>query len=372
MLMKFSFLFLTTLFSIGLSFGQSDIYNLDDNSNNDWTDINAWSRSCSWACPDQVPSTSGGDNFLRINGYTSFSGNMSLVANNVYTLKDTLYVDGDLYIASSETFNIQSAGLLVVKGNLSIDGNPNLANGGRVVVTGNLSINWGITVTNTSDFYVYGSVSDPGNGFPGTPKDEADLIADDSDLHAFVDSGVLPVEFGYLSAVSKAGFNLVNWETLSEFNNDFFVIEKSTDGKTYHEIGRQNGNGTSAEPLHYVFEDPTPRLGNNYYRIKQVDFDGAFSISKVVLTVVAEHNLLTSKPLIYPNPAKNVLNVDINGFRKCQIKIYNNAGKVVYSADTNSEFSSTRTIDVSNFAKGSYIVLFQSQSSMEQIKIIIQ
>ncbi|MBI5915718.1 MAG: T9SS type A sorting domain-containing protein [Bacteroidetes bacterium] len=74
----------------------------------------------------------------------------------------------------------------------------------------------------------------------------------------------------------------LSWLTASETNNSHFSIEKSTDGQTFREIGKVAGQGTSYEVHNYQYTDEAPAPGINYYRLRQVDFDGQFSYSPVV------------------------------------------------------------------------------------------
>ncbi len=75
------------------------------------------------------------------------------------------------------------------------------------------------------------------------------------------------------------------WNTASERNNSHFSIERSADGRNFTEIGKINGAGESSSSKTYTFNDPKPLKGINYYRLKQVDFDGKFEYSKVVSVV---------------------------------------------------------------------------------------
>jgi hypothetical protein len=59
------------------------------------------------------------------------------------------------------------------------------------------------------------------------------------------------------------------------------AVEKSTDGRTFSEIGRVKGAGFSEELITYELIDPNPARGKNYYRLRQVDFDGTVSYSDI-------------------------------------------------------------------------------------------
>ncbi len=103
------------------------------------------------------------------------------------------------------------------------------------------------------------------------------------------------------------GFENINltWQTSAELNNDRFIIETSTEGEVFNGIGEIAGAGTTAETHTYQFIHQTPSAGANYYRLKQVDFDGTFAYSKVIAINAAGNN----KIFAFPNPAKDQLNI---------------------------------------------------------------
>jgi hypothetical protein len=99
------------------------------------------------------------------------------------------------------------------------------------------------------------------------------------------------------------------WVTATELNNDFFQIEHSRDGIQFHAVGKVKGQGTTTGVVVYSFLHRQPISGTNYYRLKQVDFDGAFEYSDVV---VAEINSRTGGVRVYPNPARDRAFIQMN------------------------------------------------------------
>ncbi|UXX79058.1 T9SS type A sorting domain-containing protein [Reichenbachiella carrageenanivorans] len=88
----------------------------------------------------------------------------------------------------------------------------------------------------------------------------------------------LPVELVNLEAEVVTNAVQINWSTASELNNDRFEIERSADGVTYEYIGIVEGHGTTSELQKYTFVDESPYYGVAYYRLVQVDYDGAEAI----------------------------------------------------------------------------------------------
>jgi hypothetical protein len=86
----------------------------------------------------------------------------------------------------------------------------------------------------------------------------------------------LPVTLESWTVRTEARGVILEWVTSSEKDNDYFLIERSTDGRTFREVGRRAGQGTAEGVATYRFADEAPRPGRNYYRLTQFDFDGSF------------------------------------------------------------------------------------------------
>ena len=111
---------------------------------------------------------------------------------------------------------------------------------------------------------------------------------------------ILPVELNSFTAEANAGEALLRWSTSSEMNSNRFQVERSTNGLHFSTIGERAAQGNSAVFNEYQFSDRHPVNGYNYYRLKQIDRDGASYYSKVeVLNFSLEGKAIS----IYPNPA---------------------------------------------------------------------
>jgi hypothetical protein len=92
---------------------------------------------------------------------------------------------------------------------------------------------------------------------------------------------ILPIKLIDFTATEKPDHVLVQWKTLTEINSSHFIIERSTDGSLYTEIGRVNASGTSDGERTYQFNDGSPVAGLNFYRLVMVDNDGKSENSNV-------------------------------------------------------------------------------------------
>ncbi|RZK61627.1 MAG: T9SS type A sorting domain-containing protein [Hymenobacter sp.] len=113
----------------------------------------------------------------------------------------------------------------------------------------------------------------------------------------------LPVELvDFRGLATQAGVQL-SWQTASELNNSYFAIERANDQEAaFAELGRVAGAGTSSQAHRYQFVDAAPSP-LNYYRLRQVDADGAAHYSPVV----AVRAVPSTRLLAYPNPATSTL-----------------------------------------------------------------
>ncbi len=119
----------------------------------------------------------------------------------------------------------------------------------------------------------------------------------------------LPVKLLKLNAEVQIDFGVkVSWSTLVEVNNSHFTIEKSENGYDFESVGSVSGMGNTSALHNYDFMDDFPSLGINYYRLKQVDFDGDFEYSSIVSVNVKADNYVE----FYPNPSIESLSLRLN------------------------------------------------------------
>lgn len=134
--------------------------------------------------------------------------------------------------------------------------------------------------------------------------DSATIVASGIDVRLTVRNvcldAVLPIELLDFSAFPKEKSVLLEWETISEIDNDYMAVERSADADKFVEIGRLAGAGNSSSNIRYELEDTAPLTGINYYRLRQVDFDGTTSYSQIV--AVNFKGQTTAPPIaLYPN-----------------------------------------------------------------------
>lgn len=114
--------------------------------------------------------------------------------------------------------------------------------------------------------------------------------------------GALPVKFANVRAEKLTDLIAVNWQTLTEINNNYFTVERSLNGVDFEEVATVDGAGNSNEILSYSYHDLDAPKGVVYYRIKQTDFDGQFDYSDLV---VVNNEMKDGELVAYPNPNRN-------------------------------------------------------------------
>jgi hypothetical protein len=147
-------------------------------------------------------------------------------------------------------------------------------------------------------------------------------------LQGLFDS-VLPVDLTRFEGQGKDQQVELSWTTASELNNDFFEVQRSSDGRIFEPIGKVDGNGTRSTPLDYAFTDRAPKAGVNYYRLRQVDFDGAFEYSNVIAVEVKDKG---GEIGLFPNPASEMVEVRLPlswSDGQAEVRIRDVAGRVV-------------------------------------------
>ena len=92
----------------------------------------------------------------------------------------------------------------------------------------------------------------------------------------------LPISLSSFIVESDQRFNKLSWTTESEYNNDYFNIEKTLNGETFENIGYIKGAGNSTQTNTYSFTDYNSNGDINYYRLKQTDYDGKFIYSDLI------------------------------------------------------------------------------------------
>lgn len=193
-------------------------------------------------------------------------------------------------------------------------------------------------------------------------------------LHGNGNGSALPVKLVSFNATANQNEEMVatNWSTALEINNHYFEVERSTDAINFTTVGRVEGAGNSTSLLNYNFNDVKPLNGLSYYRLKQVDFDGAVSYSDIVGVTLGKQ----SSVVMYPNPTQNEFTIDIaNASENTTVSIFDLNGREVFTRAYNqSEPSANKQISIQakeTLSAGLYMVHVATNGTIFKQKLII-
>jgi trimeric autotransporter adhesin len=178
---------------------------------------------------------------------------------------------------------------------------------------------------------------------------------------------VTPVTLSFFTVQKNDNKAKIEWVTEQEINSSKFIVERSTDGRTWSSIATVNATGNSTTRNTYSIIDYAPLKGINYYRLKQIDIDGKFEYSVVRSAIFnLAYNIIVS-----PNPAIDFINVSINKTdnKNIQIQIADMSGKVIRNVISNQSLTS---ISTNGIAKGMYLVKVINEQIVSTRKIMIQ
>lgn len=188
----------------------------------------------------------------------------------------------------------------------------------------------------------------------------------------FINNG-LPVEYLSMDARCSGDEVRINWVTASQENCDHFVVEKSLDGQSFSPIRTINCNGTTNVTQYYSVKDDNISVPINYYRIKQVDFNGQFSYTPVFVSDCNnQSNQFDFNAHVQNNDV--VVNFDVLKGQNYSITFTDAAGKKVYTELYYGGIDDNVTVLIPSgyFASGSYMITVGNNTNSATKKIIIQ
>lgn len=174
---------------------------------------------------------------------------------------------------------------------------------------------------------------------------------------------VLPVELAYFKGNADGNASLLEWATYSELNNAYYDVQHSTDGKEFTTIEEIEGAGNSTNYNTY-----RPSTGINYYRLRQVDFDGQFTYSEMI---VVEHQAIAAVDIkVFPNPVVDWVTVQLPSLETdAVISVYNSTGQLMQETVISS-FENTAKLTTNDWANGQYLIRIQAANQVITKQII--
>ncbi|NUQ24103.1 MAG: T9SS type A sorting domain-containing protein [Saprospiraceae bacterium] len=245
----------------------------------------------------------------------------------------------------------------VFYGNLNNTGLENGVNAFRLLGSLDVMIYNGPTVFSGSIEDCARMLSTPGHWVTqntSAPNDDSDGSFPDfpDDVPTVFSFSLFPIELVYFRADVVGQAVKLSWQTATEQNNDFMAVERSSDGRLFQEIGRLQGMGTSLEAQSYSLYDEQPLAGTNYYRLRQVDYDGTETRYEVVAVTLEGH---TGNWRLFPVPAATQVQLVLPEATLVPmvLRVYDAVGRLVLSQQL-PEGSSNTWLSISNLSAGKY------------------
>jgi hypothetical protein len=182
--------------------------------------------------------------------------------------------------------------------------------------------------------------------------------------------GTLPIVLSDFTAVLNNNAVDLAWTTSMEINSDHFVVDRSVDAGTHWQsIGTVTAHGVSGLPIDYTFTDQSPAAGTSEYRLQMVDKDGKYDYSEVKTIRTG----LVSSVNIYPNPAKDYVNVTLGGEASgsVSIRLINQAGQILLEKKIDHAGGTTVSLAVSGYPQGNYLILVAGTDGVQQVSKLL-
>jgi hypothetical protein len=318
---------------------------------------------------------SGGD--LIVTNSVKFSGN-----NSEINVSGGLVVQGNVEVTGGSGNQLNSYGnsKTFIEEDLIVSGNSDVTFGGTSVtdIGGDIVINGGSKVIARDDAIVYVCGSYP----PPCPFNNCQT---QEQVNGKFNPGcrILPVDLLHLRAGFDAALKItrIKFATAKEWENSHFEIERSVEaGKNFQKIGTLQGAGWKDSITEYEFEDENLPLsgGDIFYRIRQVDFNGQSSVSKVVGVQIPKTSISTGAWIVYPNPSVmgttvSLSLIDKSGYAgsKIQISVSDFRGiTTTYTVSKPEGVSAVVNSHLENARPGVYIAQIFWENKSEQLKLI--
>ena len=184
-------------------------------------------------------------------------------------------------------------------------------------------------------------------------------------LSGNVATGALPVTWLYFNATQESDKVLLSWGTSAEVNSAWFVVERSANGIDFQQVDRVAANNNTTSDQHYNFTDAITAQQKLFYRLKQIDIDGAYTYSKVVTVQTVEQ----AAARLQPNPVQDVVRIQLPDSRQnATLNIYNAAGILVHR----QTISNWQPVNVQQLTAGMYYLQIQQANKLYSLKMAKQ
>lgn len=303
-------------------------------------------------------------NFSNSGTFTHNSGTVDFNGSSAQQISGSAITFNDLNMSGVGTKTISNS--ITVAGNLSIDGGTAaiLANGTSSTADA-LSLGGNGTVAGS-----WGGTSSAATNKNGTffTTSATGIVT------AATTSGSLPVKLISFEASRVSNYNILNWVTATELNNEKFEIERSLNGVDFIKIGEVDGNGNSNQIIKYSFIDKDAEnqtLAGVYYRLKQVDFNGKFEYSNTI-KLLKINSFGIAKPVVSPNPFSNQIKIELpkGSLDLINLKITSMNGVSVFETTVLVGKSNSIDVNTETLSSGIYFLSVNDNGIVTNYKVV--
>ena len=263
-----------------------------------------------------------GSGEFDISGDVTFNGEGILQNNCTLWVRscDTLIVGG-LELKNNSVMYIEACAVLIINGDLNIQNNNENYVNGYVQVNGDVEAKNNAVMSGSGSLNATGEVD---------IDNSATLFGSSSGCGSGCSYGsgpVLPIELASFTAEKDGRTIWVDWVTLSERDNDYFVLSRKIDNGAWEEVVQIPGAGNADRTIEYGHRDYPSTGAQIYYKLKQVDFDGRF---EEFYSNVVQFNAEAGELIVFPNPSTGQITVQHGiAMEPKEISVYSLEGQLV-------------------------------------------
>jgi len=216
-----------------------------------------------------------------------------------------------------------------------------------------------------------------GTNSSGTVLSQASISFSTQEFSIGTTGAPLPVSLLSFTGKRVGSSVKIEWKTSSELNNDYFEIEHSTDGVSFSSLGFVSGSGTTSEVNAYSLFHELPQVGYNFYKLKQVDYDGKSSYEGGIVSVQVD-GFVGLNMLPFPNPttADNVkVLININENAPALIEMFDLVGNRHFINQVSASELVSKEYELNlnaNMAPGLYILKLRQGAESVVKRIMIK
>lgn len=220
-----------------------------------------------------------------------------------------------------------------------------------------------IAVPNANDIYLLGTFDgtvdfDPGAG----TQNLTSATSEDNYILHLSPAIIVPLTLLNFDAVDNSTSVLLQWQTTREQFMTGFQIERSTDGKKFETIGSTAVNNGYNLVNNYSFADLHPLHVKSFYRLKIKDQDGSFTYSRII-ALRREDN--TQGLQVYPNPAKNILYVEVDAHETVTLQISDATGHILHQQNKTFNGNTAFSMSIQTLPAGSYYLIIKGKNTQK-------